>query len=817
LSNKYRVRANRLSKLCNPNMFKFNSTEEIQPLDEIIGQERAVNSLLFALNIDKQGYNIYLSGAFGTGKNTLARAVVEKKAVEKPVPSDWCYVYNYKRPDCPKVIELPPGYGRQFKKDLATQIEKLVKHVSKAFESEDFEYGKNNLLNRFLEQTNAIYLKLDEEARAHGFAITRNQHGVINSIPIKDGEPLSQEQYLAMSEQERADLMKRSALVQEIISSTFRQYKDLERRVKEKIKKIEQETVRSVSAPYFAYLYHKYRSFQGIVEYLEEMHQDLLENVDLFIKQDDNPAVHFLRSFEKRTSLRRYLVNLIVDNSKLTHAPVIYEPNPTYANLFGQIEYEGEFGVLTTDFSKIKPGSIHKANGGYLILNLLDVLKNYYVWDALKRVLKNRSIKIESIGRVIGISNTETLEPEPIPANLKVIIIGEPWLFYLLYAQDEEFRKLFKVRADFNEDMPRNKKSCNNYARFISSVCRNEQLRHFTPDGVAKIIDYGSRMAENQKRLSTRFNQLMEIIYEANAWAESENAVLVSKQHVIKAIEEKRYRSSMLEDNIHDYIKNDIIMINTQDYRIGELNGLAVYQAGDYHFGKPVRITAKTFMGEKGLVNIEREIRLSGTIHSKGVLTLNGYLGAQYAQNRPLSLSASLTFEQSYQGIEGDSASSAELYALLSSLAEVEIYQGIAVTGSVNQNGEIQPVGGVNEKIEGFFKVCKENQLNGRQGVIIPYQNIDNLMLDEEVIEAVKNKKFNIWAVTHIDEGLEILTGMPAGKKEDNGKFTPGSIHDHIDRKLEQWMNRLRMPPDKPANSAPKLSHLPNRRRRRRS
>ncbi|NLG31964.1 MAG: AAA family ATPase, partial [Syntrophomonadaceae bacterium] len=434
--------------------------------------------------------------------------------------------------------------------------------------------------------------------------------------------------------------------------------------------------------------------------------------------------------------------------------------------------------------------------------------------DALKRVLKNRSIKIESIGRVIGISNTETLEPEPIPANLKVIIIGEPWLFYLLYAQDEEFRKLFKVRADFNEDMPRNKKSCNGYARFISSVCRNEQLRHFTRDGVAKIIDYGSRMAENQKRLSTRFNQLLEIIYEANAWAESENAAFVNKQHVIKAIEEKRYRSSMLEDNIHDYIKNAIIMINTQDYRIGELNGLAVYQVGDYRFGKPVRITAKTFMGEKGLVNIEREIRLSGTIHSKGVLTLNGYLGAQYAQNRPLSLSASLTFEQSYQGIEGDSASSAELYALLSSLAEVEIYQGIAVTGSVNQNGEIQPVGGVNEKIEGFFKVCKENQLDGRQGVIIPYQNIDNLMLDEEVIEAVKNKKFNVWAVTHIDEGLEILTGMPAGKKEDNGKFTPGSIHDRIDRKLEQWMSRLRMLPDKPANSVPKPFPLPNTRRR---
>ena len=786
---KYRLKAKDLRKECKTNIFKFNSTAEITPLRGIIGQERAVRSLDFGLNIDNPGYNIYLAGAFGTGKTTLAREMVEKKATREPIPSDWCYVYNFKKPDCPKVLELPAGKGKELKKDLELQVENSIAHISQAFEGEDFEFKKNQILTTFVEETNRMYIKADEEARTYGFTISRNQNG-ISSVPLKNGEPLSQEEYLNMSEEERAELMKRSSQVQEKLNDAFRQYRELEKDVKGQIKNLEQETARNVISPYFSKLVKKYLHFEETISYLEDMQEDLLDNLEIFSKPEDPASFNLFRHVSRRTSERRYQVNLVVDNSGLKHAPVVFETNPTYSNLFGQIEYEGEFGILATDFTKIKAGSIHQANGGYLLLHVYDIVKNFYVWDSLKRVLKNQAINIESISRVIGISNTETLQPEPIPASIKVILIGEPIYYYLLYAYDEEFQKLFKIRADFDVEMERSRKHVSDYARLISSVCESEKLTHFTPGAVARVVDYSSRMADDRNKLTTLFNRLVEIIYEANSWAMRDRSELVEEQHVIKAIEEKKYRSSMLEERSLELIRQNTLLINIDGWSIGEINGLAVHEVGDHIFGRPVRITAKTFMGEKGLVNIEREILMSGSIHSKGVLTLNGYMGAQYAQDKPLSLSASLTFEQSYQGIEGDSASSAELYALLSSLAEVPIYQGIAVTGSVNQNGEIQPVGGVNQKIEGFFKVCKDRGLNGRQGVIIPKQNVEQLMLDSEVVEAVKDRMFNVWAIEHIDEGLEILTGRIAGKRGEGGKFTVDSIHYLVNDKLSAWSYR---------------------------
>ncbi len=786
---KYRLKAKDLRKECKTNIFKFNSTAEVRPLRGIIGQDRAVRSLDFGLNIDNSGYNIYLAGVFGTGKTTLAKDMLEKKATREPVPSDWCYVHNFKKSDCPQALELPAGKGREFKKDLELQVENSIAQISQAFEGEDFEFKKNQILTTFVEETNRMYIKADEEARTYGFTISRNQNG-ISSVPLKSGEALSQEEYLNMPEEERAELMKRSSLVQEKLNEAFRQYRELEKDIKGRIKELEQETARCVISPYFNKLIKKYRAFSEVISYLEDMQQDLLDNLELFVKQEDPSSFNLFRHISRRTSERRYQVNLVVDNSGLKHAPVIFETNPTYSNLFGQIEYEGEFGILATDFTKIKSGSIHQANGGYLLLHMYDIIGNFYVWDSLKRVLKNEAINVESISRMMGISNTETLQPEPIPANIKVILIGEPIYYYLLYAYDEEFQKLFKIRADFDVEMERSRKHVSDYARLISSVCESEKLRHFTPGAVARVVDYGSRMADDRNKLTTLFNRLVEIIYEANSWAMRDRSELVEEQHVIKAIEEKKYRSSMLEERSLELIRQNILLINVDGWNIGEINGLAVHEVGDHIFGRPVRITAKTFMGEKGLVNIEREILMSGSIHSKGVLTLNGYMGAQYAQDKPLSLSASLTFEQSYQGIEGDSASSAELYALLSSLAEVPIYQGIAVTGSVNQNGEIQPVGGVNQKIEGFFKVCRERGLNGKQGVIIPNQNVEQLMLDSEVVKAVKDRMFNIWAVEHIDEGLEILTGRIAGKRGEGGKFTADSVHYLVNSKLNEWSYR---------------------------
>lgn len=791
MNTKYRVKPKDLRKVCNPDSFKFETTADLIPLKGIIGQDRALRALEFGLTVDNQGYNIYLSGALGTGKTTLARDLLEKKARKEPRPSDWCYVYNYGNPDSPIALELPAGQGKKFKKDLEDQVEKIIARVSKALEEDEFGFKRSQIMNQFMEQTSTLYLKAEEEARKLGFGITRTEQGV-NSYPLKDGEAMSQEHFMALSDEERAELMKRSAQVQEKLSESFRQYKELEKSFKEQIKDLEQETFRSVAAPYFEELLKNYKKYPKIVKYITDLQEDLLEHMPAIVKHDDSNPWNFLRFGDRRSLLRRYQVNLLVDNSELTHAPVIFESNPTYSNLFGQIEYESEFGVLATDFSKIKAGTIHRANGGYLVLHLYDLAKNFYVWDTLKRVLKNKEIRVESVTRMFGISNSETLQPEPIPVKLKVILIGEPIYYYLLYMQDEDFQKLFKIKADFDTEMERSKKHINEYARLIASVCESEGLRHFDREAVAQVVDYGSWMVDDQNKLSTQFNKLAEIIYEADSWARQENAAVVTGAHVCKAIREKRYRASLIEDRLHDLIRNETLLIDVHGSRVGQINGLAVYELGDHQFGKPVRITAKTFMGESGLVNIEREIRMSGSIHSKGVLTLNGYMGAQYAQDKPLSLTASLTFEQSYQGIEGDSASSAELYALLSSLAEVPIYQGIAVTGSVNQNGEIQPVGGVNQKIEGFFRVCKAFGLNGQQGVIIPRQNIRNLMLDEEIVNAVREKLFNIWAVDHIDQGLEILTGMPAGSKDENGMFPEDSIHGRVNRKLSEWNEKRR-------------------------
>ncbi|MDD2585185.1 MAG: ATP-binding protein [Syntrophomonadaceae bacterium] len=808
--NKYKVKARDLRKQCNPSVFKFVSTAEIKPLKGIIGQDRAVNSLSFGLDIENMGYNIYLAGAFGTGKTTLAHEMLDNKARQMPVPPDWVYVYNFQNPDSPRALKIPAGNGAAFKKDVSEQVDKVIEQIVKFFESEDFEYKKNKLLSAFIEETNLMYIQIDEEARTLGFTISRNQSGV-NSVPLKeDGETLSQDEYMAMSENERTELMKKGSIVQEKLSNVLRQYKELERNVRIQITELEQETAREAAAPFFDELTKKYHSLHEVEEYLKAMQDDLLENIDDFVKADDESTPYnVFRHMHKRALFRKYQVNLIVDNSDLKHAPVIFETNPTFANLFGQIEYEGEFGILATDFSKIKAGSVHKANGGYLVLHVYDVINNFYIWDTLKRILKNGEIRIESISRMIGISSAESLRPEPISSNLKVILIGESVYYYLLYRYDEEFQKLFKIRADFDTDMQKSRRHIKEYARFISSVCENEKLRHFSPDAVAAVVDYGSRMAEDKEKLTTLFNKLIEIIYESNCWAQYDKAEIVNAGHVKKAIVEKRYRSSMIEDKLQDYINRETLIIDVTSAKIGEINGLAVYEMGDYQFGKPVRITAKTFMGEKGLVNIEREIRLSGSIHSKGVLTLNGYLGAQYARDKRLSLSASLTFEQSYQGIEGDSASSAELYAILSSLAEIPLKQGIAVTGSVNQNGEIQPVGGVNQKIEGFFRVCQDKGIDGKQGVIIPQQNIRDLMLDDEIVAAVKNKTFSIWAIKHVDEGLEILSGIQAGKRGESGTFTPGSFHYLADNRLREWSAKRKA-------DAQRLSRHENRRVNRR-
>ncbi|MGE5415590.1 MAG: Lon protease family protein [Acidobacteriota bacterium] len=786
-----RLKPEDLRKVCDPKVFGFKDTSEIETMAQIVGQDRAVKSLEFGLDVPYHGYNIFMSGHTGTGKTTMALEMANKKAAEEKVPQDLCYVYNFQKPDRPKTLHVPPGVGKKLVRDIDKLITKIHKILHKAFNGEDFELIRNQILSEFYDVTNHMYADLEDFARKQGFTISRTQAG-ITTIPIDNGQPLTPEEFNALSEEQRNQILDNGRMVQEKINEAIRQYKEMEKALKDRMRQLEQETARRVIAPHFAGLFDSYRQFEKVVLYLENMEQDIIESLELFSDEDEANQVSlaFFKRLDKKHALRKYKVNLIVDNSGLKHAPVIFETNPTYNNLFGSIEYEGEFGILSTDFTKIKGGSIHRANGGYLILHFMDVIRNFMVWETLKRVIKNRELTIESVTKNLGIGGTETLQPEVVAANVKVILIGEPSIYYLLYAHDDDFGKLFKIKAEFDTEMDRDEEHIHQYASIIATKCISEGLRHFTREAVARVVDYGSWLADDQRKLSAMFDQLADVVFEANTWAERDGSDLVHSEHVITAIAEKKYRAQMIEDKIMEMIENGTLMLEVSGQRVGEINGLAVYMVGDHVFGKPSRITAKTFMGEKGVVNIEREVRMSGNVHNKGVLTLGGYLGAQYAQDKPLSLSASLTFEQTYEGIDGDSASGAELFAIMSSIARLPIDQGVAVTGSVNQNGEIQPIGGVNQKIEGFYRVCKIKGLTGDQGVMIPQQNVANLMLDEEIVEKVKLGQFHIWAIETVDQGIELLMGTQAGRLEDNGDFTKDSVHYLVNKRLMEWGNR---------------------------
>lgn len=789
---KYLVKPDELRKVCSPEIFEFRDTSELEPFAQIIGQDRAVKAVEFGLDVETSGYNIFVCGPSGCGKTTLVCEMVHKKAAQQSVPKDLCYVYNFEEPDHPVALLLDPGMGRKLSRDMDNLVEKVGKLLQKTFNSQDFELQRAEIMNDFYETTTRMYTEVEEFAKSLGFAVTRSQNG-ITTIPLIDGRPLSPEDYIELSEEKKNQLLENGRAVQERINEALRQYRELERALRSKIHRLEQETARRAIVPLFANLYETYRNYGKVIAYLEKTQADMLNNLELFAEEDENQInLIFFKRLDRRHALRKYKVNLIVDHSQSTHAPVVLESNPTFTNLFGSFEYEGEFGILATDFTKIKGGAVHKANGGYLILHFSDLLRNFIVWDTLKRILRNRQITIESPLKNLSLNNVETLQPEPVPLDLKVIIIGEPIYYYLLYMHEEDFPKLFKIKAEFDTEMDRNTDNIYRYAAVIADICRREGLRHFKREAIARLIDYSSWLADDQRKLSTMFSHIRDVVVEASAWAEHDNSKLVEVDHVEKAIQNKRYRSCLIEDKIMEIIKDGTLIIDVCGSRIGELNGLAVYMVGDHIFGKPSRITAKTFMGEKGVVNIEREVRMSGTIHNKGVLTLSGYLGSKYAQDKPLSLSASVTFEQTYEGIEGDSASGAELFAIISSLAEVPIKQGIAVTGSVNQNGEIQPIGGVNPKIEGFYRVCKIKGLTGEQGVIIPRQNVRNLMLDQEIVDAVRKGLFHIWAIDNVDQGIEILMGKPAGKLEKNGEFTRDSVHYLVNKKLKEWGTRYR-------------------------
>ncbi|MBD3426464.1 MAG: AAA family ATPase [Candidatus Omnitrophica bacterium] len=786
------LKANDLRHECDSSIFPFKTTEDYEFEHEPVHQERGVNAIDFGLNVKSNGFNIFVCGATGTGRNTQVNKLVNEIAARQKSPDDWLYVYNFSRQDEPVAISLPAGRGIMFKKDMEELIDELKVEIPKAFESEDYETRKHELLKEYKTMRDSTLEKVEEEAYEQGFMLKQSATGVI-LVPRSGEQPMTADEYNDLSDEEKEEIDGEKHELHIKIEKVLSEVRAMEKAAKNKIKELEKEVVLFSVKHIIDELRFKYREFEDVVQYLNLVQEDIVDNLELFKEEEeDSQNVLFgVKTPSKKTSLNKYKVNLLVDHRHSKGAPVIREPNPTYYNLVGRIEYVSHFGSMSTDFTMISAGALHKANGGYLILQAMDVLTSFMAWDVLKRVIRNQEIKVEDINEQFRLITTTSLKPNPIPSNIKIIMIGPPWLYQVLYKFDEDFRKMFKIKADFDIEMDRVDDMINKYASFIKVRCEEEGLRHFDRKAVAKIVEYGSRLTQDQEKLSARFMYIADLLREADYWAGRDNKEYVDRPHVEKAIHEKIYRSNMIEEKIIELIDRNIIMIDAEGAEVGQVNGLAVLDIGEYMFGKPTRITAKTFMGIKGVVDIERQVKMGGNIHSKGVMILNGYFGEKFAQDNPLTLSASICFEQSYSGVEGDSASSTEAYCLLSSLSGVPIKQSIAVTGSMNQHGMVQPIGGVNEKIEGFYHTCKIKGLTGDQGVMIPGSNVKHLMLKEEVIEAVKKGKFHIWAVSTIDEGIEILTGKKAGKKNRKGAYPKGSINYLVDKKLKEYSKKF--------------------------
>ncbi|OPX85237.1 MAG: Lon protease [Pelotomaculum sp. PtaB.Bin117] len=784
---KLKVPVDKLRRVCSREEFDFcKTTADVSPLDGFIVQERAVRAMQFGLAMSASGYNIFVVGPPGTGKSTYTQAVVSQVAAGKTAPDDWCYICNFADQDRPLAVSLPAGEGYGFQRDMEELLSDLRIAIPKAFEEGDYEQQKSLIIQSVQQQMDDYFQELNQEAREAEFNMKQTQRGFV-FIPLKDNKPIPPEEFDHIPVQERREIEEKGRRLQKKFDDTMHNGRVLEKQAKEKIEELEKQIALSAAGPIVDRLLVKYDSFQPIVQYLKEVLRDITKNTVSFKNQVAEPAmpsvpVQFQQ--DDTDQFTRYKVNLFVANDKNAGAPVVTEPSTSYYNIFGKVEYRSHVLSTHTDFTMVKPGAIHRANGGFLILQAKDVLSNPLIWDTLKKAIKYRQVMVENIGEQYHLVPNVTLRPEPIPFNAKVILIGSPHLYQLLYNIDEDFQKLFKVKVDFATEMPRTPENLRKYASFVSTVCREGDLKHFDWRGLGKLTEYGSYLAGHQDKLSTKFNEVIEIVYEAAALAQFEGSSFVGASHVQKAIKERRYRSGRIEENIQELIISNTIMIDTQDSVVGQVNGLAVSEFGGYVFGRPVRITARTYLGRGGIINIEREAQMSGSIHSKGILILAGYLGGKFAQKKPLGITAQITFEQLYDGVEGDSASSAELYAILSSLSGVPLKQSLAVTGSVNQFGEIQPIGGATEKIEGFFDICQARGLSGEQGVVIPIQNVENLMLKEEIIDAVNEGKFHVYAIKDIEEGIELLSGVAAGKMMEDGSYPNGSVMSLVEQKI---------------------------------
>ena len=777
-----------LRTICDPSVFTFADTSELTSIDTGIGQDRGIKALEFGVNVDIKGYNIYIEGPSGVGKTMYTKNYLDRISKKMKTPNDWCYIYNFENPNEPIAVSLPAGQGKEFQETMDTFIKEIRTDIRKTFNNDDFEKEKTLIKQEFEEKRASLLEALNHESEKHGFQVKTAQNGIY-MMPMMNGKTIEEEEFDKLDDAIKKEFEEKSTIVQQQIMEVIGKIKEIERASDKKIEEWQSNIALLTVNSHINYIKTKYKRNKKINQFLNAIKQDILKNIPAYVaKEEDTTKVPTTGPrIETPKPWLNYRVNLFVDNSNREGAPVIMDSNYSYHNIFGKLEYENYYGSLKTDYTMLKPGLMHMANGGYIIFQAKDLVANGICYEALKKALRIKELSIENTADQRSSMVMISLKPEPIPLDIKVIIIGNEAIYQTLLAMDSDFRKLFKIKVEFEDDAPMTVENMNKLARFIHGFCEQEELPPLDRTAVAKVVEYASKLADDKTKLSTRFNDLSQIVGEAATWARMDKKKVVTAEYVNKALEQRAERVKKYDAKYMEMIEKNTLLISTKGFVTGQINGLTVMTIGDYTFGKPVKITANTYTGKSGIVNVEREVELSGSSHSKGVLILSGYLGEMFAQDIPLSLTASICFEQLYNGVDGDSASSTELYAILSSLSGIPINQSIAVTGSVNQKGEIQPIGGVNDKIEGFFQVCKMRGLDGSHGVIIPVQNVENLNLSEEVTDAVKNKLFHIYTVSTIEEGIEILTGVPAGKKDANGKFPAGSINYLAYEKLKKF------------------------------
>jgi lon-related putative ATP-dependent protease len=779
-------------RTCPDDFITCQATDELEPLTEIIGQDRALKALQFGLDIQEDGFNIYVAGLPGTGKKTAIMTFLEQKAKDMAIPPDWCYVYNFEDSQKPNALRLPAGKGAQFVKDMEKFVDEMRKALVAAFESDDYSTRREETVKQYEEKKQELMRELNQKAQAAGFVLQRSQIGML-IVPVIDGQIINEQQFSILPQNVKDEIQDRRRALQDELRGAFKQFRDMDREAEAAVEKFNKEVANFALDPVLDSLKEEYGEIEECLGYLESVKMDILGNLDAFLGAQQEPENPFAAMMARGQPdpVERYIVNLIVDNSKLEGAPVIMEMTPGHDKLFGATEKEARFGALITNYTMIRGGSAHEANGGFLVIPIEELARNPGSYETLKRTILDKKLEIEELAARLGYISTKSLRPEPIPFTAKVILVGEPRYYYLLYQADSEFTKVFKVKADFDSTMDRSSENVQEYAKFMCTLCNKEGLKHLDSSGISSIVEYSGRLAADQEKLSTQFAGISDIIREANYYAQKNGSEYITKEHINKAIEAKVYRSNLIEEKLNEMIERGTILVDTDGENVGQVNGLAVLGLGDYVFGKPSRITASVGIGKGGIIDIEKQAEMGGPTHTKGVHILTGFLTHRYARKHPLSLTARLTFEQSYSGVDGDSASSTETYAMLSALSDVPIKQQFAVTGSVNQMGEVQAIGGVNQKLEGFYDLCKVRGLNGGHGVVIPKSNVKNLMLREDVVDAIKEGKFHIYPVETIDEGIEVLTGVPAGVPNEDGEYPEGSINYLAQKKLDEMAELL--------------------------